>query len=68
MPPRCAAGSPRVPATNPSLDVDFHVGFDQRLRGCSLPPPHSVTLLDTGGRRVTDTIARARDWVAALTG
>lgn len=57
----------RRAGNNPALDVGFHVGFDQRLRGCTLPAPHSFTLLDTVNRPVADTVGRGRDWVEALT-
>ena len=48
----------------PEIDLDFHAGFDRRLRECAVVLPHTFRLLDTAALTVEATVAAAHDWVA----
>lgn len=50
----------------PAIDVGFHQSFDGQLAGCSVDPPHTLTLLNTVDRSVAETVRAGRDWVTAV--
>ena len=52
----------------PTVDVGFHQSFDVTLQGCSVDPPHTLTLLSTVDRSPADTVQAARDWTAGVLG
>lgn len=56
------------PGGNPGIDVGFHQSFDGALPGCSVEPPHTLTLLNTGAQSVADTVQGGRNWVSNTLG
>jgi hypothetical protein len=52
----------------PTIDVRFHQSFDGALPGCSVDPPHTLTLLNTVRQSVADTVQSGRDWVSVVLG
>jgi len=53
-------------AGRPTIDVGFHQSFDAALPGCTVDPPHTLTLVNTIDRTVADTVQAGRDWAAGL--
>lgn len=51
---------------NPSLDLDFNAAFDAKLRECTVPSPHTFTVLDTASLATALTIAAGEEWATAL--
>lgn len=52
------------PGGNPRIDVGFHQSFDGALPGCSVDPPHTLTLLNTGAQSVAETVQSGQAWAS----